>query len=65
MNKGATDPEKYECAACNQEFEALITDKEAQAEFDKQFGKHFSIEDASVICDDCYNKIMKGVPSLH
>lgn len=50
----------YKCEKCKQEFESPDgewTDSDARHEFDTRFPAD-SIENAAIVCDDCYNRIM-------
>lgn len=43
----------YTCARCGKSFESDWTDEEAQAEAAEKFDAE-ELEDAAVVCDDCY-----------
>lgn len=50
----------YTCAECGGEFEKGWSDEEAKAEFGAEFTSH-DLDDAALVCDDCYKKIMAGI----
>ncbi|GAI07820.1 unnamed protein product [marine sediment metagenome] len=52
---------KYICSSCKKEFEKAITDKEANKEAEELFGvkEASNRDDMAIVCDDCFNKIMK------
>ncbi len=47
----------FRCAMCGGEFEKGQSDEEAAAEFHGIFGKSLAVEDAAVVCDDCFKRI--------
>lgn len=51
----------FTCAACGETFECAWTDEEAEVEAAERFGSHPDAwrEGAAVICDDCYQKMVK------
>lgn len=49
--------DKFTCAECGGTFEKKWSDEEARAERKKLF-PHLTDEDAAVICDDCFEKIV-------
>ena len=49
-------PEQYRCEMCNGVFEFDWSDDEARAEAKKN---GFYIPGCAVVCDDCYNEVMK------
>ena len=51
---------KFRCAECGQEFETAWSDDEARQEFGEVFPEN-DIKDAFLVCDDCYEKIMRGL----
>lgn len=51
-----TDLGTYVCEACKQKFGKTISDERAEAEYVRDFpGMN---EERSVVCDECYKKIM-------
>lgn len=52
---------EYRCAMCGEIFEEAWTMEEANEEYLKNFGKEPSEKDSSIVCDDCYNKIMPQI----
>lgn len=52
------EKEEYTCDACGETFEKDWTDEEAQEEFECNFPTH-TIRDQAIVCDDCYNTLMK------
>ena len=54
MNKN-----EYTCAHCGKTYNKGVNDEEATKETKANFGEDTKIEDCAVICDDCYNVIMK------
>jgi hypothetical protein len=50
----------YTCAKCGGVFGKGWTDEEAMAEHNENFPGE-SLSDCAVICDDCYNKLMKSL----
>lgn len=53
----------YECSNCHQTFEKGWSDEEASAEYAGKFPT-LTVEDAAIVCDDCYNKIMGWADTL-
>jgi DNA-directed RNA polymerase subunit RPC12/RpoP len=53
--------ETYTCECCGKSFEKGWSDKEARRESEKNF-PGLEDEDAAVVCDDCYKKIMDKSP---
>jgi len=49
---------EFKCAMCGDIFEEAWTEGECNEEYMKNFGKAPSEKDSSIVCDDCYNKIM-------
>jgi DNA-directed RNA polymerase subunit RPC12/RpoP len=49
----------YQCAVCQDVFESDWSDEEAVQEFEGAFAGA-PVEDSAVVCDNCYNRIMKG-----
>lgn len=52
----------YKCALCEGVFKKVLTDKEAEEQFKKEFPGHERREDDELTCDDCYKKIMAQLP---
>lgn len=50
-------PNEYQCAVCHGVFERALSDEEALAELQSNFGG-FPKDECALVCDDCYNKIM-------
>lgn len=48
---------EFTCYACSETFEKGWSDEEAMAEFGSTFPSA-DLEECSVVCDDCYKKIM-------
>jgi cytochrome c1 len=55
----ATQPHEYVCAACGGTFRTTWTDEEAVADSVKVFGVQPTPESSAVICDDCYQQMMR------
>lgn len=52
--------EEYTCDNCHDTFQSEWTDKEAQEEYQQNFGDDYSAGvETAVVCDDCY-KMMVG-----
>ena len=51
--------DEYTCARCGKTYKKGRPDDEAMKETKEQFGEDVDIKDCDVICDDCYNVIMK------
>jgi hypothetical protein len=58
MKDSESKNKEYKCDVCGKVFQGLWSDEEANEEFEKNFGKPVT-EDDAVLCDDCYNKIIK------
>lgn len=52
---------EYQCSVCKGVFEKTWDETEAIAEMQAEFGQGATVDKADVICDDCYNKIMKQI----
>ena len=54
---------EYKCDACGGifEFEKEWSEEDAKDEYGSKFTDeiHGTVEDAAIVCDDCYNKLMK------
>lgn len=50
---------KYQCAECQGIFEMAISDDEAKAEFKKLWGFDPPPDSTSIVCDDCYEALLK------
>jgi len=50
------EKDDYQCAQCGKVYKYEWSDEEAKEEFFKKF-KGKKLEDAAVICDDCYKKL--------
>lgn len=48
----------FECALCHRTFETEWSDADAQAEYERAFGRTPTDEDDAVVCDDCYRGVM-------
>ena len=48
----------YICAECKKEYSTTWTDEEARLEYKEHFDEPPG-EDAKIVCDDCYRKIME------
>ncbi len=51
--------ETFTCAECGQTFPTAWSDEEATREMNATF-PGLQKEEADVVCDECYQKIMKG-----
>jgi len=51
--------DEYQCAECKGVFEKGWSDDEALAESDSKFPT-VALEDMAVVCDDCFNQMMRG-----
>jgi len=51
---------EYQCAECGGIFEKGWTDEEAKAEMTTNGFNVCPEETMCIVCDDCYNKIMKN-----
>lgn len=51
-------PDKYQCAICSGIFTKGWSDEEADVELAQNF-PNTSVEDCDLVCDDCYNEVMK------
>ncbi len=54
--------DNFICAQCNGTFEKGWSDEEAMEEMERNFpglGPSFPVEGTEVICDDCYQDMMK------
>ena len=49
---------EYKCAMCKNVYQKGWTEEEAQNELEENFGHH-EPEECDLVCDDCYNEIMK------
>ena len=56
-----TKSKTYTCAACGGTFEEAWTDEEAAVEYQEVFG-HLATSSMAVVCDDCYNAMVKAYP---
>jgi hypothetical protein len=56
---------EYRCDCCKLEFEDVLTDEEVITEFNQRFPDYPYTpgEDVSIVCDSCYQQIMKKVSS--
>ena len=54
------NPNQYKCSSCDGVFDKGWTDKEAKEEFGKDFPS-LSTNDACLVCDDCYNKLVNNL----
>jgi hypothetical protein len=53
-------PNEFKCHHCGGVFEKGCTDEEATQEYVENFGQVVAThDDGYVVCDDCYNEIMK------
>jgi len=50
---------EYQCTRCGNIYEKTWTDEEAMEETKDNFGKEIVNKPMDVICEDCYNIIMK------
>lgn len=56
----------FKCAVCKGVFSKETPEEEALAELHQNFGDNVSLEECDVVCDNCYNKIMReNNPSLN
>jgi hypothetical protein len=56
LNHCRMEPNEYQCARCLEVFEKAWTDEEAEAEAAEN---GFQGMDTCVVCDDCYNLLMR------
>lgn len=54
----------YVCDECGETYEAGWSDEEAIAEMKKEFGD-IPKEDRAIVCDHCYNQLMKEIKGVH
>lgn len=52
--------ETFQCAVCGGIFTPTWDDSEAVQEFEENF-PGYSVDDCDIVCDDCYNQIMKKI----
>ena len=53
----------YTCANCLENYEYGWSEEEASAEFSKMFPED-NIEDADIVCDDCYKALGFGTENI-
>lgn len=52
--------DQFTCSLCHKNYDKERTDEEAMAEAEEEFSAE-ELEEAAVVCDDCYREIM-GLP---
>lgn len=57
-------PNEYECAACHKVYTKGVSDEEALAEAASIFPT-VPIEDTSLVCEDCFQKMMADIKARH
>jgi hypothetical protein len=65
MTKLPAKGEEYVCELCDQTFTCAWTPEEAEAEYKENFKQEVDAEPVSVLCEDCYQRLvahMKGGP---
>jgi hypothetical protein len=60
-NKRKLCPNEYECKGCHQIFHKGWSDKEAREEFHENFPDEPLDEQVDLVCEDCYQLIMKDM----
>jgi DNA-directed RNA polymerase subunit RPC12/RpoP len=55
---------EFICADCHGTFQKTISDAEAFAADKQVFGDELTYENGVIICEDCYQKILKTNPHL-
>lgn len=60
MKEEKLKPNEYRCEECGNVYEFGWSEEESKAEAEKNFGKDIA-EHGAIVCDDCYNKIMKRI----
>lgn len=55
-------PDTFTCAFCGDVCEKEWTDEEAVAEYQQNFPDGVPVEEAVVVCDDCYKKAIADDP---
>ncbi len=53
------DNNQFKCAVCGNVYEKGLTEDEALAQLNEEFGGIFTPDDCELVCDDCYNKMFK------
>jgi len=56
-----TDDKTYTCSSCKGVFHFEWSDEEARAEQEENGWGDIPDEHMAIVCDDCYNKIMREV----
>lgn len=59
MEKDTLGPDEFRCAGCGGIFPKGWTDREADAEYERNFGMAPTPEDDEILCDDCYALFLK------
>lgn len=57
-------PVKRVCTCCGCTIMSTYPDKQAKADYEKEFGAKWSKKDTGVVCDDCYDKLEAWLKSI-
>lgn len=52
---------EYTCCACGESYISDVSDDEAVAQFEREFGIPYVQAETGVVCDDCYKELGFGV----
>lgn len=55
---------RFRCNICGDVFDSDRPDEEAEAEFERNFGRPLNPDEAMVICGDCYDRLMSRRPPV-
>jgi hypothetical protein len=54
--------DEFTCWLCGEVYSKLWSDEEAKEEYENVFESEFDEENTSIVCDDCYKKMMNEYP---